>query len=448
MAQQGQDPFTIPSPYTALQRNQRKRFVLALTRTAFAVALFLTILYAVLYLVRPSWQLAVFAGQGVPTLAIVILAHHLALRDKVELGAYIMLPYLLLNTGLFSVMLGLLAVIAPVFMAFIIVASMVLGAVGGYIIATVAAILWLIAYFILGLRLPPWSPLSTTTLTVVLVCLTEVSFYFAAFISRAATSGLWHALDDATYDLIQANRQLDEANRLKSRFVARMSHDLRTPLTAIGLSTDLTLRELYGPVTGKQQEVLNRVRDSTRRLQALVDDILDISKIEAGQLELVDRSFKVSALVDTVRSTLEPEALAKGVHLTFTLAPDMPPHIVGDENRLAQILLNLTDNAVKFTEQGEAGVVIEPLGSDRWRMEVRDTGRGIREADLEIIFEEFRQAEATTGETSGTGLGLAISRHLVELMGGEIHVHSRLGKGSTFEVILPLRVAAETPGPA
>jgi two-component system sensor histidine kinase/response regulator len=227
-----------------------------------------------------------------------------------------------------------------------------------------------------------------------------------------------------------------------------MSHDLRTPLTAIGLSTDLTLRELYGPVTGKQQEVLNRVRDSTRRLQALVDDILDISKIEAGQLELVERSFKVSALVDTVRSTLEPEALAKGVHLTFTLAPDMPPHIVGDENRLAQILLNLTDNAVKFTEQGEAGVVIEPLGSDRWRMEVRDTGRGIREADLEIIFEEFRQAEATTGETSGTGLGLAISRHLVELMGGEIHVHSRLGKGSTFEVILPLRVAAETPGPA
>lgn len=440
------DLFATESPFTALRRAQRQRFVVALSRAAIATTIFLAGLYSILYLFRPSWELAFSGGQGVVTLSISLLAHRLAKRGKAELASYILLPYLLLITGALSVILGLLPVIAPVYMAFIVVAGMVWGPIGGYGIAGVAAILWLAAYFMVGIGLSPPSPLTDRTVTLVTVVLTQVSFFFVAYVSQAATSGLWRALDDAAFDVIDANRQLEEANRHKSQFVARMSHDLRSPLNAIMLSTDLTRRSMYGPVTEKQQEALDRVLNSANRLQILIEDILDISKLEAGQLELVAEAFEVQSLVETVETTLGSNARDKGLAFSIDIGEGMPSRIVGDENRLTQILVNLTDNAIKYTEEGEVRALIEPSGNGCWRMVVRDTGRGIHENDLDIIFEEFRRAEAASASSvGGTGLGLAITRHLVEMMDGTIHVTSKIGKGSTFEVELPLVAADDTP---
>ncbi len=430
------------SPFTGLTRVQRQNFVIITCKAAIAVGVFCGLLYGFLYLSRPGWQLAVSAGQAVPTTILSLLAMYFARRGKPEVGTYILVPYLLAVTALISVILGVLPAIAPVYITFIVVAGIVFGPVGGYAIAGIASLLWLGAFFGVGLGLPPNTPLSKPVAQLILVVLTEASFILTAFLSQAATSQLWRALDDAAYDLVEANRKLAEASQQKSRFLARMSHDLRTPLTAVLLSTDLTLRELYGPLTPKQKANLQRVVESARRLQTLIDDILDISKIEAGQLRLVETNFSVQRLADSVRTTLEPKAQEKGLKFEVVVAPDLPPQLVGDETRLAQILVNLTDNAIKFTEQGEVGVWLERAGEAVWRIKVRDTGRGIHESDVNLIFEEFRKAENSgPGSSTGAGLGLAITQHLVRLMHGDLHVTTELGKGSTFEVTLPLRSA-------
>lgn len=442
---QKNDSLTLQSPFRGLTRAQRENFVVITCKAAIGVGAFLGVLYGILYLSRPAWQLVVSAGQLVPTVLISLLAMRLARHGRVELGTSILLGYLLGMTALISVILGLLPAIAPVYMVFIMVAGMVFGAVGGYAIAGAASLLWLGAFLGVGLGLPSSTPLSGITAQVALVILTEVAYLLTAFLSHSATGQLWRALDDAAYDLIEANRKLGEANAQKSRFLARMSHDLRTPLTAVMLSTDLTLRKLYGPLTEKQEEVLRSVLQSAKRLQDLIDDILDISKIEAGQLKLTEKPFVISTIVEAVRSTIEPKAHRKGLAFSISVSSRMPPYMVGDENRLTQILMNLADNAVKFTEQGEVAVLIEPHNSTRWHMQVRDTGRGIHEADLGIIFEEFRQADNAADSVQGTGLGLAIVRHLVQMMQGDIRVTSQIGRGSTFDVSLPLKAIDRMP---
>ena len=209
----------------------------------------------------------------------------------------------------------------------------------------------------------------------------------------------------------------------------------------------MALRTVYGPVTARQKEALIRIIGSSKRLQALIDDILDISRIEAGQIELAERAFPVRFMAATVKSALEPNSREKGLEFSVTVAPEMPSHVLSDEGRLIQILTNLAQNAIKFTDRGAVRVSIEPIENTQWRMMVSDTGRGIHEKDLDLIFEDFRQANNhSTGTNDGTGLGLAITRHLVQLMEGTIRVSSQIGKGSTFEVSLPLKVANGGPG--
>lgn len=436
-----QDPYSEPSPFKELTRKQRQDFAVAVAKTAIGVDITLAILYGSLLFSDPSWQLAIAAGQGVITVPLCLLTLRLIRQGKTELGTYILLPWLLFLTGLLSIILGLVPVIAVVYVALIVGAGMVFRPIGSYIIATVAAVFWLVAFFSVGIRLSAPSPLSGLSATVVIVLLTEVSFFLVAYLSQAATSLLWKALDDTAYDLIEANRQLDEANKHKSQFLARMSHDLRTPLTSIILSSDLTLRQLYGPLTEKQDHVQKQMLSSARRLKLLIDDILDISKIEAGELQLVEEEVEVKSLVASLKNTLEPRAHEKGLDFSVSIANTTPAVVLGDQARLLQILTNLTENAIKFTEQGEINILIDQPEGHTWRMQVSDTGRGIREADMDKIFEEFHQVDATRKDRlRGSGLGLAIAHQLVKLMKGQIQVKSRLGKGSTFEVRLPLKV--------
>jgi signal transduction histidine kinase len=237
----------------------------------------------------------------------------------------------------------------------------------------------------------------------------------------------------------EKGQQLEIASKHKSQFLANMSHELRTPLNAILGYTELILDEIYGEVPEPLRDVLERVQQSGRHLLDLINDVLDISKMEAGQLTLSLNDYSMAEVVYTVSTAVESLATEKGLALKADLAPELPQG-KGDERRLAQVLLNLVGNAIKFTEAGE--VQIQVTATDGvFTVAVADTGSGIAEADQQTIFEEFQQADSSsTRLKGGTGLGLAIVKRIVEMHGGRVWVESSLGKGSTFWFTLPVRV--------
>ncbi len=242
-------------------------------------------------------------------------------------------------------------------------------------------------------------------------------------------------------DLAEAQRKAEEANRLKSEFLATMSHELRTPLNAIIGYADLALTGLTGPLNEKQEDYLNRIMANGERLLAQINDLLDISKIEAGRLALSSQPFAPSDLLSGVKSRMQSLVVQKGLSFDTQLDPNLPGQLLGDSKRLEQIVTNLIGNAVRFTETGQISVRIEKADDSKWGIVVTDTGIGIPPHALEYIFDEFRQVDGSTQrEHGGTGLGLAIVRKLAILMGGTVQVQSTVGKGSTFTVQLPLAV--------
>ncbi|HEU5394951.1 MAG TPA: ATP-binding protein, partial [Candidatus Methylomirabilis sp.] len=236
------------------------------------------------------------------------------------------------------------------------------------------------------------------------------------------------------------SHQLEIASHHKSEFLANMSHELRTPLNAILGYTELILDSIYGPVPGEIREVLERLEKSGRHLLSLINDVLDLSKIEAGQLTLALTDYSLAEIVQTVVTAVESLATQKQLALKVTVPPDLP-HGYGDERRLTQVLLNLVGNALKFTEAGE--VRVEAGAADgTFLVAVTDTGPGIAPGEQARIFEEFHQADSSsTRKKGGTGLGLAIAKRIIELHGGRLWVESRLGQGATFRFTLPVRVA-------
>lgn len=236
------------------------------------------------------------------------------------------------------------------------------------------------------------------------------------------------------------NLQLLEAARLKSQFLATMSHELRTPMNAIIGFSQLLLRQRQNPLTPHQVDMMERILNNGKHLLTLINDILDLSKIEAGRLELKLEAFNLVTLVRA--TTNELRSLADEKHLALHVQADLKnPNAINDSVRLRQILVNLLSNAIKFTETGSVQVVLKEISPDRLVFTVKDTGIGIAEKDLKHIFEEFRQLDqTTTRKYSGTGLGLAITKSLVELMQGTIEVESQLGQGSTFRIELPRAV--------
>jgi signal transduction histidine kinase len=241
-------------------------------------------------------------------------------------------------------------------------------------------------------------------------------------------------------EIEEKGRELELANKHKSQFLANMSHELRTPLNAILGYTELILDNIYGDVPGKIQEVLERLEKNGRHLLGLINDVLDLSKIEAGQLTLSLNEYSMGEVVQTVFTSVEALAAEKKLKLETRVSPDLSI-ARGDEQRIAQVLLNLLGNAIKFTEEGEITVDVTEDSDETFLVSVADTGSGLSEADQKTIFEEFQQADgSSTREKGGTGLGLSISKKIVEMHGGRIWVESHAGKGSTFRFTLPVRV--------
>jgi signal transduction histidine kinase len=249
------------------------------------------------------------------------------------------------------------------------------------------------------------------------------------------------AIDNARllHEIESKSRLLEIANGHKSQFLAHVSHELRTPLNAILGYTELILDNIYGDVPEKIRNTLSRVELNGRHLLGLINDVLDLSKIEAGSFELAQADYSMQEVVHAAVAAVEPLAAEKKLALKVVVPPALP-RAAGDERATTQVLLNLLGNAVKFTEAGEVSVKV--AASDGvFRIAVTDTGIGIAEADHRKIFEEFHQVEGVfMTKTGGTGLGLAISKRIVELQGGRIEIESDLGKGSTFTVTLPVRV--------
>jgi GAF domain-containing protein len=240
-------------------------------------------------------------------------------------------------------------------------------------------------------------------------------------------------------EIHEKSRQLEEASQHKSQFLANMSHELRTPLNAILGYTELMADGAYGEPSEKMVGVLRRLEANGRHLLGLINDVLDLSKIEAGQLVLELSDYSLQDIAQTVRSSLEPLAADKRLAFKVEVAPELPSGR-GDGRRLTQVLINLVGNAIKFTDAGEVAIKAE-ANNGSFHVSVRDTGPGISAADQTKLFQEFQQADnAITKKKGGTGLGLAISKRIVETHGGRIWVESQLGEGATFAFTLPVIV--------
>jgi signal transduction histidine kinase len=238
------------------------------------------------------------------------------------------------------------------------------------------------------------------------------------------------------------NEELAQTSKAKSEFLANMSHELRTPMNAILGFTEMLIDGLYGDVPSELREPLTDIQLNGRHLLRLINDVLDLSKIEAGHMELALGEFSVREIVDIAYISLRSLAAEKGLDFVVDV-PDNLPVAFGDNGRLTQCLMNLAGNAIKFTRRGSVEIGAEVVG-DELRFRVTDTGIGIPQEELENVFAEFRQVDAAvTREFGGTGLGLSITRRFVELHGGRIWVESELGKGCTFYFTVPQRTRGD-----
>jgi signal transduction histidine kinase len=239
-------------------------------------------------------------------------------------------------------------------------------------------------------------------------------------------------------ELVEQNRRVEEANRLKTEFLANMSHELRTPLNSIIGFSELLHDGKAGAIIQKQKDHLDQILASARHLQGLIDDVLDLAKIEAGRVALNPEPVDIAELLRETRQAFEPQAAQKEIRMATEVGPKVAMPLL-DRARLKQVLFNYLSNALKFTGQGGRVAARVRQEGEELVIEVQDTGIGIRPQDLPRLFVEFQQLDASAAKKyPGTGLGLAITRHMVEAQGGTVGVRSKPGRGSTFYARLPL----------
>ncbi|MDD8027890.1 MAG: ATP-binding protein, partial [Acidobacteriota bacterium] len=253
---------------------------------------------------------------------------------------------------------------------------------------------------------------------------------------RALNESLERRVEERTSELAAANERLIELDRLKSMFLASMSHELRTPLNSILGFTGLLLMGMSGALSEEQRRQLNMVETSAKHLLELINEVLDISKIESGRVDLAIESFPVAELAEETVKAVTPLAQAKGLELVMRVPEDL--RLESDRRRVKQVLMNLLGNAVKFSERGAIRLDVE-AGPDRLTVSVADRGIGIRPEDLKKLFNPFGQIDmSSTKRYDGTGLGLYLSKKILTMLGGSISARSDYGQGSVFSFSLPL----------
>jgi len=281
----------------------------------------------------------------------------------------------------------------------------------------------------------------SNVLTAQLMFINIAIFTVALGIALVLTKQITAAQKRAEDELQQKTRAVEEASQLKSEFLANMSHELRTPLNAVIGFSELMMDEVPGKINDEQRECLGDILDSGQHLLNLINDVLDLSKVEAGKIELKLQDLNLAAVIADVVKTVEP-MLDDSKHKLEVSVEEGLPQVRADKSRLKQIFLNLLSNAVKFTPPGGKLAIEASSASDRCQVSVVDNGVGIKKEDRERIFEVFTSAETLPDEKKeGSGLGLALTRQLVEIMGGRIWVESEYGKGSRFTFTLPLATA-------
>ncbi len=436
------NPFRTQSPYEEIETARRGRMVIAVCNAGILFSIPLIVVSTIVMLPQFSPSMALVYGLCVGIIPVNYLAKRIAISGKPDFGSYVFVIYFLILLAINSVVLdGIYLMLVPGYLLLLVVTGMILPPARGYSMAMLASSMYLVVTIVLSyVESPVRLPISAIELLVTF--LGVLTFIFVVFINQLTTQDLRKALDNATYDLVEMNKKLELASERKSQFTARTSHELRTPLSAIIVFSDLALRDAYGPLNGKLRHALEHVSNSAKHLKTIINDILDLSKIEAGEMEIFEEPFELMDLVHTLESSCLQIAEEKNLSSSVWVSPEMPERLIGDDDRLTQVLLNLTGNAIKFTEEGEVEVRIEPYGKSEWRMIVRDTGPGIPEDQFATVFKAYRQLDRTASpsKVKGTGLGLAIASNLVHMMGGDIEVESELGVGSTFTVILPLRL--------
>lgn len=266
---------------------------------------------------------------------------------------------------------------------------------------------------------------------------------------NAMTDAILHRekeLRQQAEELRVATAKAKGSARVKGEFLANMSHELRTPLNAIIGFSDMLLMGMVGELTEQQKHKVERLRENGHRLLALINNVLDLTRIEARRIEIAQKPFSPAALAKRLIAQMEVLAQKNALDVKTGIDPELPASLVGDEQRIEQVVVNLLSNAFKFTDQGSVALEITANRAEHtWSLSVSDTGIGIPPHALDLIFEEFRQVDGSSSRAyKGSGLGLAITRNLVRVMDGQISVKSELGKGSTFTVTLPM--LEEAPG--
>lgn len=240
--------------------------------------------------------------------------------------------------------------------------------------------------------------------------------------------------------MLTARDQALEASRAKSHFLARVGHELRTPLGVIRGYADLLKEPAYGALSDQQARAVKEIIDSTQRVSDMVSELLDEARLAAGAVQLDVKLFKPALILKDVQEKLSVLAQQKGLALTTNIDPELPTQMLGDPTRINQMITNLASNSIKFTKEGEVSILFYQRNKKQWAMEVTDTGPGIPKKSQKDIFEPFRQADGTIARKyGGTGLGLSIVKHLTTMMDGKIKVKSKVGVGSTFTITLPIK---------
>lgn len=437
----------------ATERDQafRERVI----RTTVAILILLTLLsfLSTIFLFDSTWSLISF-----PTLHIGVLALCLAAAAEVHHGNLVRAGWLLIILSVLGAS-GLLILgrqqgnfagiinVIPVFMFVPIISTLVLPRKYVILVSLISGILYAVFQFgfdIPSSGLPPLVPVQQIT-TVFLILLIEGVLLQRL---RVEFDGRLEAMQESIQQTEMARARAEDADRAKSQFLANMSHELRTPLNAVIGYSEAMLGGMAGEFTAQQQKLLGHIQHNSRRLLALINDILDLSKIESGSVEIYMAPMSPRKVIQDTIESLRSLAQEKEIELQVAFDQGMPELILGDAVKIQQIMVNLAGNAIKFTDKGSVMIDVRAVDKNWWQLAVHDTGIGIPADATAYIFDPFQQVDGTnTRRHKGTGLGLSITKRLVEMMDGTIEVHSEPGKGSTFTINLPRVHSAETSQP-